>query len=85
MCMEVKGNPDNKKSQSKGKTIAEIEDRIMRDIKNLSEQGEDHYKPVRADNFYINNSFQYESIGDRNKNYQSKSNLMKLNHTWNIS
>ena len=48
--------------------IKKIEDRIIRDIKNLLEhEGEHYYKPVRVSNFHGNNYFEYESNSDRNK------------------
>ena len=44
-----------------------IKDKIIRDIKNLFEQKEDYYKPVRVVNFCSNNYIEHESNGDRNK------------------
>ena len=46
-----------------------IKDRILRDIKNLSEQGENEYyhKPVRVSNFWSNNYIEYKNNSDRNK------------------
>ena len=46
-----------------------IKDRILRDIKNLSEheEEENYYKPIRKGNFCSNNYIEYESNGDRNK------------------
>ena len=44
-----------------------IKDKIIRDIKNLFEQKEDYYKPVRVVNFCSNNYIEYESNGDRYK------------------
>ena len=64
------------KKQSFVNIIKAIEDRIIRDMKNLFEQ-EDDYKPVRLGNFYSNN--------DTESQYQSKNTLIKLNHTWKKS
>ena len=45
-----------------------IKDRILRDIKNLSEhEEENYYKPVRLNSFWSNNYIEYDSSGDRNK------------------
>ena len=44
-----------------------IKGRIFRDVKNLFEQEEDYYKPVRVGNFHSNNYIEYENNGDRNK------------------
>ena len=44
-----------------------IKGRIFRDVKNLFEQEEDYYKPVRVVNFHSNNYIEYENNGDRNK------------------
>ena len=58
------------KKQLEDKTINTIEDRIVRDIRNLFElenEEEDYYKPVRGGIFYSNNYIAYESNGDRKK------------------
>ena len=53
---------------NKGKIIKTIEDRIIRDIRNLFEQeGERYHKPVRMGNFWYSNYMKYEGNGDRNK------------------
>ena len=44
-----------------------VADKIIRDIKTLSQQKEDYYKPIRAGNFGSNNYIEYESNGYRNK------------------
>ena len=45
-----------------------IEDRTIRDIKNLFEQTEEDYcKPVRVGTFYSNDKMEYESNGAVNK------------------
>ena len=61
MCMEVESSQEKQnQKQSEG--------RVIRGIKNLSEQGEEHYyKLVRVGKFYSNNHFEDESNGDRNK------------------
>ena len=43
------------------------EDIIRRDLRFLLDPEKDHYKPVKTDNAFNNNYFQYESIGDINK------------------
>ena len=58
---------------------------IIRDIKNLFRQEEDYYKLVIAGNFYRNSYIEYESNGDRNKTYQLKKILIKLDCTWKTS
>ena len=59
-----------------------IIDKINRDVRNLFKLEEgDQYKPVRAGNFWSNNYFEYESNGERNKNYQFKNIIIKVDHT----
>ena len=58
---------------------------IIRDIKNLFRQEEDYYKLVIVGNFYRNSYIEYESNGDRNKTYQLKKILRKLDCTWKTS
>ena len=55
------------KKQLEGKIFRVIEDRIIIDIKNLFEQEEDYYKPIRVGDFYSNNYIKYESNGNRNQ------------------
>ena len=43
-------------------------DRIVRDIRPLSEQEEDYCKPKRVNNSWNNNYIEYESNGDKNRN-----------------
>ena len=43
------------------------EDIVRRDLRFLLDPEKDHYKPVKTDNAFNNNYFQYESIGDINK------------------
>ena len=50
-----------------------MEERIIRDIKNLLErEKQDHYKPVIVCGFYRNNCIKYQSNGDRNKTLSIK-------------
>ena len=49
-----------------------IKDRIIRDIENLFEKQEDHYKLVRVGDFYSNSYIEYESNGIRNKSLSIK-------------
>ena len=53
---------------------------MLRDIKNLSEheEEEDHYKPVRVNNFWGNNYTEYKSSGDRNKKVSVEEYLNKI-------
>ena len=44
-----------------------IEDRVIRDVTNLFEHQEDHYKPVRVGNFWSKNYVEYGSKGERSK------------------
>ena len=55
------------KKQLEDKIFRVIEDRIIRDVKNLFEQEEDYYKPARVGDFYSNNYIKYESNGNRNQ------------------
>ena len=41
-------------------------DKIIRDINLLFEQGDYYYKPVRISNFWNNNYIEYKSNGDEN-------------------
>ena len=52
------------KRKNKNKAIKQ---RIIIEIRNHSELGEDYYKSVRAINFYSNNYIEYKSNDDRNK------------------
>ena len=51
-----------------GKETEPIKEKIIRGIRNLKEQEEDYYKPIRADNFYSSNYIEYESNGEIDKN-----------------
>ena len=54
----------------------------MIDIKNLTEREEEHYyKPSREGSFWSNCCIQYKSNGDRNKPYQLKNIIIKLEST----
>ena len=56
-----------------------IKDRIIRDIRNLSEhEEENYYEPVRAGNFWSNNYIEYESKRDRNKTLSVEQYLNKI-------
>ena len=49
-----------------------INQRVIKDIRNLSEQEDDYCKPLRAGNFWNNSYIEYESNVDRNKNQSVK-------------
>ena len=52
------------------KETKEIQNRILRDTKNLSEyekKDENYYKLVRVNNFWSNNYIEYKSNDDKNK------------------
>ena len=56
-----------------------IKDIILRDIKNLYEhEGESYHKPVRVNNFWINNYIEYESNRDRNRTISVEEYLNKI-------
>ena len=56
-----------------------IKDIILRDIKNLYEHEEESYhKPVRVNNFWINNYIEYESNTDRNRTISVEEYLNKI-------
>ena len=56
-----------------------IKDIILRDIKNLYEhEGESYHKPVRVNNFWINNYIEYESNSDRNRTISVEEYLNKI-------
>ena len=59
-----------------------IKDRLLTDIKNVfeHEKEENYHKPVRVINFWSKNDIEYESKGDKNKQYQLKNILTKLDH-----
>ena len=40
---------------------------MIRDIRNLFEEQEDYYIPVRVGNFLSNNYIEFKNNGDRNK------------------
>ena len=77
----VKGNQENQilKNNQKTETIKANKNRIIRDIKNRSEQQEEHcYKPVRIGDFYSNNYIERESDSDRYKTLSIKEYLDKI-------
>ena len=55
-----------------------IDDRIITDTWNISEQQEENYKPVRVGCFYSNNYIEYESNGHRSKTLSIKEYLEKI-------
>ena len=57
-----------------------IKDRMIRDIRTLSEQQwEDHYETKRVSNFWNNNYIEYESNGDKkNRDLQPDEYLNKI-------
>ena len=68
-------NPFILKKGIKQKQI--IEDRIIKDIRTLFEEGEEgYYKPKRVRNFWSNNYIEYEI--NRNKNLSLKEHLNKV-------
>ena len=44
-----------------------IKEKVIRDIRNLSEQEKNYCKPVRVGNFWSNNYIEYESDVTRSK------------------
>ena len=46
----------------------------------MKKKRKNYYKPVRVYNFRSKNYIGYESDGEKNKNYQLKSILIKLDH-----
>ena len=44
-----------------------IQDRVIRDIRNLFKQEDDYCESIRVDNLWKDNYIRYESNGDRNK------------------
>ena len=55
-----------------------IKRRIIRDIRALFKQGDDHCKPIGVGNFWNNNYIEYDSSCDRNKNLSVKECLDKI-------
>ena len=57
-----------------------INDRILRDIRNLleHEEEENYYKQVRVSNIWSNNYTEYESKGERNKTLSVEEYLNKI-------
>ena len=55
-----------------------ITDKIIRYIRTLFEQQEDHDKPKIVSNFYNNIYIEYESNGDRNRNLSLDEYLNKI-------
>ena len=69
--------PEIKKYISEDNIVKSFVDRIIRGY----EEQEYYYKPVREDNFYINNYIEYERSGEKNKSLSIKqyANEIKLN------
>ena len=44
----------------------------------MNKKKKDYYKPISVGNFWSNNSIEYESSGDRNKNLSEKEYLDKI-------
>ena len=57
-----------------------IKNRIIRDIRTLFEQQEekDYHKPKKVSNFLNNNYIEYESNGDKNRNFLLDKYLNKI-------
>ena len=57
-----------------------IKNRIIRDIRTLFEQQEqkDYHKPKKVSNFLNNNYIEYESNGDKNRNFLLDKHLNKI-------
>ena len=55
-----------------------FEDRTIRDLRNLFEQKENYYKPVRVGNFHWNNYIEYKGNSDRNKTLSIKEYLDEI-------
>ena len=87
MCQQGvwRSKEKNNKKILEDKIIKTIEDKIIKDIKNLFEQEENYYKPVRVGNFYSNNYIEYENNGNKIKALSIKEYLDEGNHTWKIS
>ena len=66
------------KNKKQDKMIKPIEDKIITNIKNLFEQEQVYYKPVRASNFHSNNYIEYNSNGDKNNTLSTKKYLRRL-------
>ena len=64
----------------KDRILIDIQNKIIRDIRNLFEEG-DCYKLVRLNNFGSNNYIEYKSKGDKKILSFMKNILIKLNHT----
>ena len=51
---------------------------MIRDIRNLFEEQEDYYIPVRVGNFLSNNYIEFKNNGDRNKALSVEEYLNKI-------
>ena len=72
---ETEEEKEGKKTKHKEKLI---KDRIIRDIRTLSEQQQDYYDPKRVSNFSNNNYIEYESNRDKNRNLSHYEYLKKI-------
>ena len=61
-----KERKESEKSKKQNETI--IKDKIIRDVRTLSEQEGDYYKPKRVSSFWNNNYIEYENNGDKKNN-----------------
>ena len=67
------------KKQKKYYNYDDREYKVIRDIENLfREVDEDHYKPIKVSGAFNNNYIEYESRGNKAKNYQLKNIFTQL-------
>ena len=79
ICMEAQRKKKNKnKRNPEDKIFRTVKDRIIKDNKNLFEQGEDYYKLIRVGRFHTNDYMKYESNFDRNKTPSTKEYLDEI-------
>ena len=63
-----------------------MEDRIIKDVRNLfGQEKQDYYKPVRVSNFWSKIIVNMKVMVKELKHSQSKDTLMKLKHTRKMS
>ena len=75
ILFETEGGKEERKKQKHNERL--IKDKIIRDIRTLSEQEEDYYKPKRVSNFWSNNYIEYKSNGNKNKSLDEYLNKTK--------
>ena len=73
----MKQKEEKKKEKKQKHNERLIKDKIIRDIRTLSEQEEDYYKPKRVSNFWSNNYIEYKSNGNKNKSLDEYLNKTK--------